>query len=183
MLHRAGKASSRRLPVNSALGVMSFTAPSVTIIRHEVVADDVLTYVAGSLAAYGPPLAPAGLYDQATQAVEHFQLHKLVSQNDDVYTFRTFSAHPPKAPDPGSRFVFRPWWTARAWRIVIDTKRVWIRTDYPDDGSHAHCELTYAGIGAQENNKDGYLSGNDWITCEAYERFVRDDEYHCRDDA
>lgn len=162
---------------------MAFTAPVVSVLRFEVVGTDVLTHIEGDLSPYGPPLAPAGLYDLPTQGVEYFQLHKLESTAERAHTFRTFKCVPPTGPDQGLKVVFRPWWTTRAWNIVTDRHRVWQFAQYLNDGSHAHCELTYAPIGANEAQKDGYFSGNDWITTEAYERFVRDDEYHCRDDA
>lgn len=160
---------------------MPFIAPIVTILRQETAGEDVLTYVAGDLAPYGAPLAPAGLYDEVNQSTEYFQLHKLVSHAPGRYTFRTFNAKPLADKPEGFRFVFRPWWTRRAWDIVTDLNRPWQHAIYPNDGSHAHCELTYAGIGEHEEHKDGYFSGSDWITCEAYVRFVRNDEYRCRE--
>ena len=160
---------------------MPFIPPVVTMLRQETAGEDVLTCVAGDLTPYGAPLAPAGLYDQATQSNEHFQLHKLVHEAVGSYTFRTFKAKPLAGDLGGLAFVFRPWWTHQGWTNVADTTRTWQHATYPDDGSHAHCELTYVGIGAQLEQKDGYFSGGDWITCEAYERFVRNDEYRCRE--
>ena len=44
---------------------------------------------------------------------------------------------------------------------VTDINRRWQHAIYPNDGSHAHCELTYAGIGAhvQEQQRRVTVSG------------------------
>jgi hypothetical protein len=143
---------------------------------------DVLSHLNGDASTYGPPLAPGGLDDKETQATELLQLHKLIRQDGDTYLFKTFGALPLPKEALNRQYVFRPWWTLRAWKLVAEPSPSWQYSVYPADEGHAHCELTYVRIGAGEENKNGYVLGNTWVTREAYERFIRDDEYHCRHD-
>jgi hypothetical protein len=160
---------------------MSFKPPIVTVLSQSTDSLGLLTRLTGNAATYGAPLAPGGLYDVETQGKEALQLHKLVLEAKDECVFRTYT-DAEQSNIVGQHFVFRPWWTKRAWGLVTDTSLVWSHAKYPADGSHTHCELTYEAIGADEKIKSGYVSGNNWVTPEAYERFVLHDEYHCRDD-
>jgi len=159
---------------------MKFEAPVLVLANQLRDGPDVLSYLDGDASPYGPPLAPAGLYDRETQAIEVLQLHKLMRQKGNSYTFKTFEASPLPKEALGRQYVFRPWWTLRAWKLVAEASPEWQYSVYPADRDHAHCELTYVGIGAAEEHIDGYFLGNTWVTREAYERFIRNDEYHCR---
>jgi hypothetical protein len=162
---------------------MNFVPPKLTIASQVTDAHGLVTTLRGDASTYAAPLAPAGLYDIETQRHEVLQLHKLMSQSEGEYVFRTFGESSPNERQVGSTYVFRPWWNPRAWKLVTDRTLTWEHRSYPDDGTHVHCELTYAGIGADEPNTEGYVTGPWWITNDAYQRFVKADEYHCRDDA
>jgi hypothetical protein len=162
---------------------MKFTPPVLTVIDQVSGPGFVDTFLEGDASTYQAPLAPAGLYDIETQRIEAIQLHKLVAAEPLRYTFRTYRTNPQATELRGKQFVFRPWWTAKAFDLVTNPSTGWQYSVYPSDGSHAHCELTYVGIGSDEDNKDGYFLGDLWVTREAFESYIRDDIFHCRDDA
>ncbi|MFC4526729.1 hypothetical protein ISN76_04785 [Dyella halodurans] len=158
----------------------SFVAPTVLVKDQFADGHHVVTSVAGSLHPYDDALAPAALYDPETERIEAFPLHKLVGGDGDLWTFRSYGREVPMISIVGQSYVFRPWWTRRTWDLVRDASRVWTKATYPQDGSHVHCEITFAQIGAGEN-VTAYMSDRAWITSEAYERFIRRDEFHCRE--
>lgn len=156
-----------------------FSAPKLRVENQVVDGEDVVTVLVGDVHPYEAPLAPAGLYDVETERVEAFPLHKLVKRVGNTWTFRTYGKCLPLLPIVSRDYVYRPWWTERAWELVTDTDRVWTRATYPDNGSHLHCEITFAQIGGGQE-PEAYVSDGSWVTREAYERFIRDDEFHCR---
>jgi hypothetical protein len=160
---------------------MPFIAPRLVVEEQVADGSDVVTSLFGSPAPYKDFLAPAGLYDVATERVEAFQLHRLLRWDGNLLVFRTYSTSLPALSLNGREFVFRSWWTSEAWHLVTNKNLSWVRKKYPANGSHAHCAITFEAIGEREQHPEGYVSGNAWITVEAYERFVCDDAYHCRD--
>jgi hypothetical protein len=162
---------------------MKFVPPVLTVLSQSQCGTSVDTVVVGDISTYRPPLAPAGLYDVENQRDEALQLHKIVLSDGETYTFRTYEAEARPESICGKSFVFRPWWTPKSIALVTKPSSQWRYALYPADGTHAHCELTYVGIGANEDAKDGYFIEDLWVTCDAYERYIRDDVFHCRDDA
>jgi hypothetical protein len=159
-----------------------FTAPRVRVERVASGSDFTLIEIAGALAPYEPPFAPAGLYDIETEALEAAQLHKLVTVNGscDAASFHTYTPQFASAELVGKQYVFRPWWTKNQLALVTDTSRTWVLEAYPDNGTHAHCELTWELIAAHEGHRVAYRSGNFWVTQQAYETLIRADLYGCR---
>jgi len=159
---------------------MKFIAPRL-VVKEQIVEDgDVVTILEGSPAPYESPLAPAGFYDVQTERVERFQLHKVLHHATNHLVFKTFGSSLPSRPITTQTFVFRPWWTDEAWELVTTTSLVWQRLKYPANGSHEHCAITWEAIGCGEQNTEGYRTGSTWVTVQAYEKFVRDDAFHCR---
>jgi hypothetical protein len=144
-----------------------FVAPKVSVTaitpgeRFDTIA------VVGLLHPYGPPFAPAGLYDLRTERQEAAQLHKLASSDGTRHTFHTFPPHRVSRSLLGRRFVYRSWWTADQLQLVTDTSLGWHRRRYPTDGDHVHCALTWQTISAPI---EAYECRGDWITIEAYEK-------------
>jgi hypothetical protein len=162
---------------------MKFTPPVLAVLNQVQGDGFVDTTVEGDFSTYGPPLAPAGLYDVETQRAEALQLHKLIRSEANTHIFRTYRTQTPTDALLGRSFVFRPWWTSKSFALVAEPSTEWRYSVYPNDGTHAHCELTYLGIGADEDDKDGYFLGELWVTRAAYQQYIRDDIFHCRDDA
>jgi hypothetical protein len=154
-----------------------FVAPEVTVAAVTPAAGFDTIAIVGALDPYAPPLAPAGLYDTRTQREEAAQLHKLVRSDAAVHTFHTFPPHRVSSEVVGQRFVYRPWWTPQQLELATDTALRWERERYPADDDHSHCGLTSQTITAP---MEAYRCGDMWITIEAYERFIRDDIFHCR---
>jgi hypothetical protein len=160
-----------------------FVAPQVVVVGAVTSCDGYTDLeLRGSLAPYRPAFAPAGLYDLETERVEAAQLHKFVSANpaEERAVFRTFAPHCPSPRLANGRYVYRPWWTPDQFALVLDLERIWSRERYPDDGSHEHCFLSWESIASYADNKEGYRSGGLWITVDAYEKYIRDDIFRCR---
>lgn len=58
---------------------------------------------------------------------------------------------------------------------VRDRSRVWSHEHYPDNGDHDHCLVTWTRIEAQGSHPDGYRSGCDWLTVNAYQTYIVQD--------
>jgi hypothetical protein len=138
--------------------------------------------IRGALAPYEEPFAPAGLYDLGTERIEVAQLHKIVARDAERQTasFRTFAPHRVSGALVGQEFVYRPWWTPDQLDVVVDISRKWVLEQYPDDGTHAHCQLTWEAISGYASPSIGYRCGSMWLIVDAYEKIVRDDCYQCR---
>jgi len=161
---------------------MPFVAPRLIVETQIAEGGGVITTLEGSPTPYSSVLAPAGLYDIQSQKIESYQLHKLLHWTNDKLVFKTYGQPLPATSLDGLEFVFRPWWTDEAWKLVTDKELSWERLPYPSNGSHEHCAITWEAIGQGEKNKEGYRSGDAWVTVQAYEQFIRQDIYHCRDE-
>jgi hypothetical protein len=118
------------------------------------------------------PLAPAGLYSGEHGDIEVAQLHKFISREaDGTLEFEAYSKTAP-LPEEGAQLVLRAWWLPSAWDAVADRSRVWKLQTFTE-GDHDHCLLTWETIYPGD---DAYRSdAGEWMSVEAYERFVRDD--------
>jgi hypothetical protein len=73
-----------------------------------------------------------------------------VNGSCDAASFHTYTPQFASAELVGKQYVFRPWWTKNQLALVTDTSRTWVLEAYPDNGTHAHCELTWELIAAHE---------------------------------
>ena len=110
---------------------MAFVAPRVVVSSQFAVGENVITRITGDPTPYSEPLAPAGLYDVATERREAFALHKLARHVGDSMEFKTYRVALPQSSLAGGHFAFRPWWTAKAWKLVTDTTLIWSRQKVP----------------------------------------------------
>jgi hypothetical protein len=157
---------------------MAYVEPKVEIL--EVSQNrDVTRIVARFDKAVSDPVAPSGLYINPKSGSERFQLHKLISQDELVFTFETYhSAHP--LPMMGDMYSYRGWWLPKAIEAVLDEEAQWQREQYPNNGNHDHCLLTWETIASYSQTSEGYHSEHGWITVDAYNKFIRDDIYHLK---
>jgi len=126
---------------------------------------------------YSPPLFPASLLRAGGD--EALRLDRVEEVEPLRYEGRAFDAgHSSVAA--GDRFIFRGWWTPDALDLVLDTNRSWVLERYPDHGGHEHCQLTWVEISAQGGEPAGYRSGDDWISVEAFRRYIQDDHLRVR---
>lgn len=120
------------------------------------------------------PLAPASLHAPETPADVAAELRRVVARTEQQITFEA-SAALQHVLIVGGRYVFRAWWTPAQFAAVTDTGRIWVRETYPSNSDHDHCVLTWTTIAANAEQREAYRSGRDWITIEAYNRYIRDD--------
>lgn len=156
-----------------------FRDPTATIVRMERSGGGarVTVDISGRVS---PPLFPASLL--RAEGDEALHLDRLISEEgDEAFVFETFAA-PDELPVAGATYIFRPWWTPDALELVTDTTRQWVREQYPDNGGHDHCPLTWETIAANAGDGMAYRSGNDWISTTAYEKYIRDDHLRVRGD-
>ena len=126
---------------------------------------------------YSPPLFPASLL--RAEGDEALHLDRVEEVEPLRYEGRAFDAgHSSVAA--GDCFTFRGWWTSDALDLVLDTGRSWVLERYQEDGGHEHCRLTWVEISAHGGEPNGYRSGDDWISVEAFQRYIRDDHLRVR---
>jgi len=125
------------------------------------------------------PLAPAGLYTLDNTGQEVIQLHKLIAASGNILTYEIYD-DVDDWPEVDSVYIHRVWWTLDQLEAVTDASRKWTFDEYPDNGEHDHCLLTWNTIAAYADHKTGYHSGKDWITEEAYKTYIVDDKLRLR---
>jgi hypothetical protein len=161
---------------------MTYTQPIGEIV--ELIMDGQrITTVVRSSRPLAAPVAPAGLYELSEPSQLVLELHKLIRSEEDLFTFETYQSTFSDAVT-GSSYIIQSWWTDEAFDIVKDTTRQWRRARYPGtERDCVRCLLTYKHFGAQgerDVRTEGYVSGDVWITIEAYERFIAQDVLRIR---
>ena len=64
---------------------------------------------------------------------------------------------------------------------ALDIDAVWIRKEYPDDGTHEHCIFTWETMSAYSGVSTGWWSQeHGWVTDAAYENHIKNDIYRLR---
>jgi len=121
-----------------------------------------------------PPLVPAALWEISDPIKEVLQLHQVKDVEDNRLTCVTFEFEG-DLPEKRREYAFQLWWVPSAMELVTDLVRKWSRKDYPDNGDHDHCELTWKTISAYTGCREGYESSGDWVTVDAYNKYIRDD--------
>jgi hypothetical protein len=154
---------------------MNYKEPTAKVIDVEISGDTVTIKIEVSELP-SPPLAPGGLN---TPEQEVIQLHNLQIQDHNVLTYHTYE-HKGDLPQLGTEYIYRLWWRPDQLEAVTDTNRIWIYAEYPDNGNHEHCLLTWETIAAYSEHKGGYHSGKDWITEEAYKTYILEDKLRLR---
>lgn len=157
---------------------MTYKEPKAKIV-HASRRDDVVTVVVAVTRLFSEPLAPAGLYLIEKPEQEVIQLHSLKTSNGNVLTYKTYD-YVGELPTVGTEYIYRVWWTPDQQAVVTDTSRKWSYEEYPDNGDHDHCLLTWETIAANAEQKAGYRSGKDWITEKAYKTYIVDDRLRLR---
>jgi hypothetical protein len=157
---------------------MNYKEPTAKVIDVEISGDTVTMKIEVSQLPL-PPLAPGGLYLLNMPEQEVIQLHNLQMQDQNILTYRTYE-HKGDLPQLGAEYIYRVWWRPDQLEAVTDTKRNWIYAEYPDNGDHDHCLLTWETIAAYSEHKGGYRSGKDWITEEAYKTYILEDRLRLR---
>src|SRR5262249_42486468 len=124
------------------------------------------------------PIAPASI-TKAESSAPIFIFHQLVARSGAELTFETYDSEYP-LPTVGAIYDFCSNFSLEHMDAARDTKAIWRRSVYPDDGSHAHCVLTWETISAYSGQQEGYQSEHGWITVEAYHKFIEQDRYRLR---
>jgi hypothetical protein len=122
-----------------------------------------------------PPLAPASLVMDDVTLVH---LDALVDEIDGVTRFRT-EEHP-RVPLRGQTVGLQQWWTPDAFDAVTDLTRSWVRESAPEPKAHEHCILGSEDIEQGVGDGTGWRSGDTWICCSCYERYIVEDHLRVR---
>ena len=157
---------------------MNYKEPTAKVIDLDISGDTVTIKIEVSQLP-SPPLAPGGLYLLNKPEQEVIQLHNLQTQNQNVLTYTTYE-HKGNLPQIGTEYIYRLWWRPDQLEAVTDRNRNWAYEEYPDNGGHEHCLLTWETIAAYSEHNGGYRSGKDWITEEAYKLYIIEDKLRLR---
>lgn len=121
---------------------------------------------------------PASLMVNAESDEEICEVHRFIGDSGDQCIFRTYNIR--NLPVINSRIYFRSWWTDHEIDLIKNLTLNWVLVEYPSNGDHDHCPLTWKKISAKGPEKFGYLAKSNWISIEAYERFIKNDELQLR---
>lgn len=119
------------------------------------------------------PICPATLYRDEDARSSLLDLHRLLSIQGQSATCISFDSSTEVVV--GETYFHQGWWSTSAYRLVTDRTRLWTLAKYPDDSDHDHCPLTWKKISTKNGEAFGYCSGDDWISVEAFEKYIRDD--------
>jgi hypothetical protein len=73
--------------------------------------------------------------------------------------------------------VWSPW----QLELAMSDASAWKKAFYPDNGDHDHCALTWETIAAYGDYiHEAYTNGSDWITPDAFNRYIVGNEAHVR---
>lgn len=127
------------------------------------------------------PIAPAFLFDSAPQLYARTPLAVLEWGWQEGAVWRFELANAPRDVNIGASYGYQAMWSASGFDAVADLDAVWVESDYPDDGTHEHCLLTYATISAYQGDRTGYRSDtHGWLTSDAYREHIALDRYGIR---
>ena len=128
-----------------------------------------------------PPVAPAGLWSDATKGTALFDVHRVQSRNGLVFVFETFGSEIENAPKEGATVFLQSHWLPSAMTAALDVTAVWEHRVYPDDGEHDHCAFTWETISSYTEVRAGYwCKEHGWVTEQAYFDFIENDTYRLR---
>jgi hypothetical protein len=121
------------------------------------------------------PVAPASVWTDDNQLV--VELHKLLHLDEDVAIFESY-ALTSRTPAIGGPYRMFSWWSPDQFRAATDPLVEWRKGVY-DRGDHTHCLLTWATI---YDGEAAYQEGSnmEWITVDAFEKYIRDDVLRLR---
>ena len=140
----------------------------VATITIELSREDYLSY----------PIAPADLReDNPFRRV--FPFHQLVGRMGPRLEFETYNVDL-ALPTVGGVLSFCSWWTRQGIDAVRDLNARWELRDYPDNGDHDHCLLTFETLSAYQGERQGYVSQHGWVTVAAYHEFIASDATRIR---
>ena len=127
------------------------------------------------------PLYPALLLKiEGGSSEVALELHKYISSQDLTFTYETYDWTGP-FPKIGDSLTYRGLWIPGVLELVADTSLEWQRERYPDDGNHHHCPMTYETLAAYDPyQKEGYRCGDEWISVEAFETYIKNDRLRVR---
>src|SRR5688572_13240916 len=160
--------------MSSANQPLTATVLSVEISK-EVTTVDIVISRAESLAY---PIAPACLWRSDSKEVI-FSLDQLVARDDRRLRFETSESRL-AVPEIGVVYPFTSLWSHRTMDAVRDLSADWQRREYPYEGAHAHCLLTWQTIAGYSEHKEGYVSSHGWVTVDAYKEYIEEDRARIR---
>jgi hypothetical protein len=124
------------------------------------------------------PIAPADLWlAEPSQLV--FPLHQLIDRDGSRLVFETYEPQL-SLPAPGESFTFCSRFKPEALNALRDRLVHWDLLDFPDNGDHDHCLLTWATMAAYADQKRGYHSSYGWVTEAAYQEYIERDVLRVR---
>lgn len=126
------------------------------------------------------PLAPGMLYLQDADQTIVFELHRTVSVDGSSVVFESFRDAVSggwQMPVVGARYHWRGWIIPDAWDAIQSNLDVWQMQAVTND--HEHCIITWETI---LQGDQGYYNSvlKEWISIDAFQKFMRDDIYRLR---
>ncbi len=130
-----------------------------------------------------PPVIPAFLFG-LTQSREALNRNALVilqwNRNEGPEWIFEVSATP-RDVEVGRHYGMQEMWTPEAYDAVTDLTATWVEAQYPNDGTHEHCLVTFATISAHTGEHAGYVSSeHGWLSERAYQEHIVRDAYGIR---
>jgi hypothetical protein len=122
------------------------------------------------------PMAPATIWGGVDGKERVFDLHRLVELDGDTASFESFGVEVPSLL-PAGPYDLISWWRPDQFEAVSDTNLVWSRRPYDGPDDDETCLLTWKSILPGD---EAYVSDAGWVSVEAWEQYIRDDELRLR---
>ncbi len=119
------------------------------------------------------PIAPAWIGADGYT----FELHKLVSFEKNILVFKTYT-YDSKLPTVGQKYDFCTTFTKDQVELIKNTSINWVKKKF--DNEMCNCDFSLWGD-LKEEGAYGYTDGEDWITIEDYEKYIKNDILRIRE--
>lgn len=128
----------------------------------------------------GVELAPAFLFElTAVPQRDPVVVLEWLVRRDTTFCFE---AAPELVPlQVGRTYGYQGFWDGNGYDAVADLGATWERAEYPDNGDHDHCVISFETISAYSGERFGYRNpAHGWITEEAHREQIVNDIYGIR---
>ncbi len=158
---------------------MTYRPQQVTVIGVERGSSGLLITVTSN-DLRGEELAPAFLFELTPEPQrDALVILEWLQSRGESYCFEAAQERTPL--QVGRTYGYQGIWDGNGYDAVADLDAHWEHAEYPDNGDHDHCAISFETISSYTGERFGYRNpDHGWITEEAYREQIVDDIYGIR---